>query len=92
MTPNKVGLYFDKIQCFCFTRQHLEPGESKDLSVTFFVDPDIATDPNTRDVDTITLSYTMFRAKEQEQQGSENTAAARPSVAAAPSRPQSNPQ
>ncbi len=92
VTPNKVGLYFDKIQCFCFTRQHLEPGESKDLTVTFFVDPDIATDPNTRDVDTITLSYTMFRAKEQEQQGSENTAAPRPSVAAAPSRPQSSSQ
>jgi len=94
VTPNKVGLYFDKIQCFCFTRQHLEPGESKDLTVTFFVDPDIATDPNTRDVDTITLSYTMFRAKEQEQQqqGSENTAAARPSVASAPPRLQSNPQ
>jgi cytochrome c oxidase assembly protein subunit 11 len=92
VTPNKVGLYFDKIQCFCFTRQHLEPGESKDLTVTFFVDPDIATDPNTRDVDAITLSYTMFRAKEQEQQGSENTAAARPSVAAAPSHPQSRPQ
>jgi cytochrome c oxidase assembly protein subunit 11 len=92
VTPNKVGLYFEKIQCFCFTRQHLEPGESKDLTVTFFVDPDIATDPNTSDVDTITLSYTMFRAKEQEQQGSENTAAARPSVAAAPSRPPSNPQ
>ena len=92
VTPNKVGLYFEKIQCFCFTRQHLEPGESKDLTVTFFVDPDIATDPNTRDVDAITLSYTMFRAKEQEQQGSENTAAARPSVAAAPSHPQSHPQ
>jgi len=92
VTPNKVGLYFNKIQCFCFTRQHLDPGESKELTVTFFVDPDIATDPNTRDVDTITLSYTMFRAKEQEQQGSENTAAARPSIATAPSRPQSNPQ
>ena len=62
VTPSKVGLYFDKIQCFCFTRQHLDAGESKDLSVTFFVDPDIASDPNTRDVDTITLSYTMFRA------------------------------
>src|ERR1700681_4165945 len=42
VTPAKVGLYFDKIQCFCFTRQHLDPGESKDLTVTFFVDPDIA--------------------------------------------------
>jgi len=87
VTPTKVGLYFDKIQFFCFTRQRLDPGESKDLTVTFFVDPDIASDPNTRDVDTITLSYAMFRAKEQDPQGSENTAAARPSLAAAPSRP-----
>jgi len=93
VTPTKVGLYFDKIQCFCFTRQHLGPGESKDLTVTFFVDPDIASDPNTRDVDTITLSYTMFRAKEQDPQGSENTSTgARPSVAAAPPPPQTNPQ
>ncbi|MGH6968000.1 MAG: cytochrome c oxidase assembly protein [Stellaceae bacterium] len=65
VTPSKTGLYFDKLQCFCFTRQYLAPGESKDLAVTFFVDPDIVNDPNDADVDTITLSYTMFRAKDQ---------------------------
>ncbi len=64
VTPFKAGIYFSKLQCFCFTKQHLAPGESADLSVSFFVDADILTDPNTRDVDTITLSYTMFRAKE----------------------------
>jgi cytochrome c oxidase assembly protein subunit 11 len=62
VTPTKAGIYFDKLQCFCFTKQHLDPGQSADLAVSFFVDPDIAKDPNTRDVDTITLSYTMFRA------------------------------
>jgi cytochrome c oxidase assembly protein subunit 11 len=66
VTPSKAGIYFDKLQCFCFTKQHLGPGESADLTVSFFVDPAIASDPETVDVDTITLSYTMFRAKEGE--------------------------
>ncbi|HYM02826.1 MAG TPA: cytochrome c oxidase assembly protein [Stellaceae bacterium] len=66
VTPLKAGIYFDKVQCFCFTEQHLAPGQHADLSVSFFVDPDIDRDPNTRDVDTITLSYTMFRAKTAE--------------------------
>ena len=69
VTPAKTGLYFDKLQCFCFTRQALASGESKDLTVTFFVDPDIVNDPNDADVDTITLSYTMFRAKDQDGAG-----------------------
>jgi cytochrome c oxidase assembly protein subunit 11 len=60
--PDKVGLYFKKIECFCFKEQTYEPGKTVKLPVVFFVDPDMAKDWQADDVKGITLSYTYYRA------------------------------
>ncbi len=62
VTPQKAGIYFNKIDCFCFTEQLLRAGETADMPVTFYVDPAIVDDPGMRDVTTITLSYMFFDA------------------------------
>ncbi|MGY2052343.1 cytochrome c oxidase assembly protein [Methylobacterium sp. JK268] len=61
--PGLMGGFFVKIQCFCFNEQTLNPGESIDVPVVFYVDPAVRTDSNTRDYEEMTLSYTYFPSK-----------------------------
>ena len=67
VTPYSAGPHFIKIACFCFTHQVLQPGETLLMPVTFYVDPEIVTDPDARDAHTITLSYTFHPSDLSEQ-------------------------
>ncbi|XP_037133263.1 cytochrome c oxidase assembly protein COX11, mitochondrial [Syngnathus acus] len=64
VVPFDAGQYFNKIQCFCFEEQRLNPHEEVDMPVFFYIDPEFDADPRMARVDTITLSYTFFEAKE----------------------------
>jgi len=60
VTPDSVGKYFNKLECFCFEQQKLGGKEAKELAVSYYIDPEIIKDPATKNVKDITLSYTLF--------------------------------
>jgi len=64
VSPTTVGAYFTKINCFCFSEQHLRAGEQRDMTVVFFVDPQIVKDAEQDSLDSITLSYTMYQVRQ----------------------------
>ncbi|ORY13646.1 cytochrome c oxidase assembly protein CtaG/Cox11-domain-containing protein [Clohesyomyces aquaticus] len=63
VTPGQVAPYFSKIQCFCFEEQRLNAGETVDMPVFFYIDPEFVKDINMKGIETVTLSYTFFKAK-----------------------------
>jgi cytochrome c oxidase assembly protein subunit 11 len=75
VNPAKVGLYFQKIQCFCFEEQRLLPGETVDMPVFFFIDPEILQDPQVSYIRSITLSYTFFQTDVEDVDDDEEDAA-----------------
>jgi cytochrome c oxidase assembly protein subunit 11 len=65
VTPEMAGAYFNKVECFCFTDTSLKPGETREMPVAFYIDPDIVNVPELKDLKTITLSYTYFLVEEK---------------------------
>lgn len=71
--PAYVGKYFNKIQCFCFTEQTLRPHQEMRMPVLYYIDPAILDDPDARDVEQITLSYTFHPTPEEAAKGLDRT-------------------
>ncbi len=72
VSPPTTGAYFSKINCFCFTDQRLKPGEKREMAVVFFIAPELVKDSEQDGLDTITLSYTMYPARQAEPSRAEN--------------------
>jgi cytochrome c oxidase assembly protein subunit 11 len=73
VTPLSMGIFFQKINCFCFTDQTLKPGEKRDMAVVFYIDPKMAQDADGKDVDTITLSYTFHPQRDAQRPVADST-------------------
>ena len=86
VAPFSMGSYFDKIACFCFDLQVLQPGERVEMPVTFFVDPEMLAGRETRGVGEVTLSYTMYRTELPEPETPSQAAAAPPEIVTAEAR------
>ena len=78
VTPLSMGIFFQKINCFCFTDQTLKAGEKRDMAVVFYIDPKMAQDSDGKDVDTITLSYTFHPQRDVQRPVADNAPAGRP--------------
>ena len=68
VTPFKTAYYFNKIECFCFTEQTLQPGEEVDMAVSFYIDPEFVEDEDVDEIKEMTLSYTFFPSKDYNEQ------------------------
>lgn len=62
--PEQAGKYFNKVHCFCFNLQTLQPGQEVDMPVQYYVDPAILSDEDAKGIEQITLSYTFHIAAE----------------------------
>ena len=82
VSPDIAGSYFNKIECFCFTEQRLEPGQSVDMPVVYFIDPAILDDPQASKISEITLSYTFYKVDNPAKARQQVTGATEPAVGA----------
>jgi cytochrome c oxidase assembly protein subunit 11 len=78
VTPLAIGGYFQKINCFCFTEQRLEPGERREMPVVFYIDPALAQDSEQNELNTITLSYTFYPVRQPAKPVADNARAPGP--------------
>lgn len=80
VSPDLMGQYFTKIQCFCFTEQTLKPGETAEFPVSFYIDPAVLQDRDARTVRDMTLSYTFFKVQRPASGRTSKFAAGHPSL------------